>query len=109
MTNDIHDDLMFGSLAYLSAEPNPREVKEFRKVATSSSLPQEYTFESLQAIIKVNRIKMEFRVLQRKYYSNESIKRGYPSRLDVDIDTMMAYKIAKLAGFEVFLEPKYMN
>ena len=110
MTNDnIHEDFMFGSLTFLMAKPHLGEIEEFKRLSTSSNLPDEYTFESLEAIIKINRIKMEFRILKRKYYSKENIMRGYPSNIDVDLSILMAYKIAKESGFKVFLEPKYMN
>jgi hypothetical protein len=109
MTNDTYYDFMFGSIDFLSVEPHPREAREFYKFATSSLLPDEYTFETPSAIIKINKEKLEFRILKRKYYSEDSVKNGFPSKLEVDMEIIIAYKIAKMAGFDVFLEPKYMN
>ena len=105
----MEDDLIFGNLAFYSAKANINEAKEFKRVALSKHLPDEYCFEGIQCVIKINKIKRQFRIMSRKYYTHEECMLGYPSKMDVDIDTMMAFKIAKLAGFEVFLEPKYSN
>ena len=109
MLHEIEDDLIFGNLAYYSIKADVREARDFKKVALGDRFPDEYVFDSLQCKVKICKSRMEFRILERKYYTKEQIMRGYPSKIDVDLGTMMAFKIAKLAGFNVFLDPKYSN
>ena len=94
------EDLFCGKLSYLKIEVSSNDVTFFLDSIMDEDLPEDFMFEVDEGIIKINRLKKEFRILKRNVTNNPC---------DADIQMMIVMKIAKRAGFKLFLEPKYSN
>lgn len=102
------DDLICCDLSFLAYKVRREDVSTFIQKANDKFLPDEYIFETLEGFFKINKVKKEFRILKRKQY-DDLLFLGYPNKSKVDLEIMKIYKIAKRAGFKVFLENKFSN
>ena len=103
------NDTIFNSLDILSIKIELDVIKDFIEVINRDTMPDEFVLDSIEGTFKINKLKKEFRILKRNYYSKRKIALGFPNDYSVDIQVCVAYKVAQASGFKVFLEPKYLN
>jgi len=103
------EELMFDNLSFYGMKVKKRDIELFKKRALSPELPDEYVFETLEGIFKINKIKKEFRVLKRNYFFDELDMLNHPNKQQIDFQVFMIYRIALRAGFKVYLENKFSN
>ena len=106
---DFCDELMFDNLSLYGMKVKKSDIELFKKRALAPDLPEDYIFETLEGIFKINKTKKEFRVLKRKYFSDELSIIGLPNRQQIDYQIFLIYRIALRAGFKVYLENKFSN
>lgn len=104
----MDDDKIFFDLNPFFVKITNDDCKRFMTISLDENLPNEYVFESKVAFYKINKNKMEFRILRRKDF----IQLDYiyfPSKAEIDEAVLISYKLAKRCGFSVFLENKFSN
>jgi hypothetical protein len=84
----------------MKIDVSSKDVMFFIDAIMDEEMPEEFVLEVDEGVIKLNRIKKEFRVIKRNVTNNPC---------NADIQMMIVMKIAKKAGFKLFLEPKYSN
>jgi hypothetical protein len=94
------EDFFCGKLSYMKIDVSSKDVMFFLDAIMDEEMPEEFVLEVDEGVIKLNRIKKEFRVIKRNVTNNPC---------NADIQMMIVMKIAKRAGFKLFLEPKYSN
>jgi len=102
------DDKIFNPISLYGIKIDDEVVENFKEMVNQDDFPDEVVVDIVQGVFKINKVKKEFRILKRYSYDRE-IYLGYPSDLQIDLEIFTAYKVAKLSGFEVFLENKYSN
>lgn len=102
------DDKIFNPLSLYSVKVEEEMVADFKKMVSSDEFPDEVVIDIVEGVFKINKLKKEFRILKRHSYDAE-IYLGYPNDFQIDLQVFIAYKVAKLSGFKVFLENKYSN
>jgi hypothetical protein len=104
---DINDTI-FNNLNLYSLEIDEQMITDFKEMVSKEDFPDEVIIDITEGVFKINKLKKEFRILKRYHYDQE-IYLGYPNEFQIDMQVFIAYKVAKLSGFNVFLEPKYSN
>jgi hypothetical protein len=102
------DEKIFYDLNPFFVKVSNDDCKRFMKISLDDNLPDEYVFETKTAWYKINKKKMEFRILCRKNYDMLDFL-DYPSVAEIDESVLISYKLAKRCGFKVFLENKFSN
>ncbi len=104
------DDFIFGNLSFYSLTLNKEDNELFLREIMSKRVPDVFLFHCDGGTFKVDKVKKEFRIIKRNYYHPFIYRfNNLPTNEDIDLSIMVAYKIAKEAGFKVFLDPKYSN
>jgi hypothetical protein len=102
------DDKIFNPLGIYSIDVSEESIDDFKEMVKRDDLPNEIVVDTIEGVFKLNKDKKEFRILKRNHYDQE-IYLGYPNQFQVDFQVFIAYKVAKLSGYNVFLEAKYSN
>ena len=102
------DDKIFNPISLYGIEIDEDMVTDFKEMVESDEFPKEVIVDNVYGTFKVNKEKNEFRILKRNSYDLDIYLR-YPNDLQIDMEVFVAYKVAKLSGFNVFLENKYSN
>lgn len=102
------DDKIFNPISIYSLDISEESIEDFKKMVEREDLPDEVIVDTIEGVFKLNKVKKEFRILKRNHY-DQDIFLGYPNDFQIDFQVFLAYKTAKLSGFNVFLENKYSN
>lgn len=102
----MYSHTIFECLIDYKFEVDSNDIERFKKTMSVKDLPNEFIFETNEGLFKVNRKKMEFRILERYYYPSGI---GFPSDEQIEYTIMAMYKIASWSGYKVYLDAKYSN
>ena len=110
MNYTFEEDLMFDDISFYSLEISDEKAKKFFEMIMADDMPNEYQIDLVEFSFKVNKSKMEFRILKRHYRNeNHPFYKLQPSKQQVDFAVYMAYRTSMKAGFTSFLENKFNN
>jgi len=102
------EDLMFMDLSMLSVEVTDEEIEQFLYAISRKGIPNQFTFETIQGIFRINRKKKEFRILKRSRYDDLDLF-DYPTDAEIDEEIAFICKLANRSGYKFYLENKYSN
>lgn len=102
------DDKIFNPLGLYTVHIHDEMVEQFLEQVDSEEFPEEYIFDLAEGRFKINKVKREFRILER-YKCGDFKGSPYSHDFEIELQVLIAYKVAKLSGFKVFVEPKYSN
>jgi hypothetical protein len=103
------NDMLIDDITLMKVKVDRESVDGMLQVAMDNTLPNEFSFEGVEGIFKINRSKKEFYVLHRNSYSRHPLSHLLPTDADIDLTILKSIKIAKKAGFKIYLEPKFSN
>jgi hypothetical protein len=102
------DDKIFNPLGLYTVHIHDKMIRDFKKQVSREDFPEEFVLDLVEGKFKINKVKKEFRILERYKYSDIDDSQ-FIHDFEIELQVFIAYKVAKLSGFKVFLEPKYSN
>lgn len=91
---------IFENLNNLFVRVTRRDAENFIDAVSNENLPDVILLNVEEGKIKIDRVKKEFRILERRVTSN-------PEYSEMLLAT--AIKVACKSGYSIYLEPKYSN
>jgi hypothetical protein len=102
------DDKIFNPLSLYSVHIHEKMITDFKRQVSRDDFPNEFVLELVEGRFKINKVKKEFRILER-FKCGDFEDTPYTNDFEIELQVFIAYKVAKLSAFNVFLEPKYSN
>lgn len=94
------EEKIFSNLCCFNVRVTQKDVDNFIDAISDHWLPDVITFDVDEAMIRIDRKQMEFRILKRYKTNNQ---------FQSDMLLATAIKVAIKSGFKLFLEPKFSN
>lgn len=102
------DDKIFDPLGLYTVHIHDEMIEQFKEQVNREDFPEEFVLDLVEGRFKINKVKKEFRILQR-FKCGDVDDSPYAHDFEIELQVFIAYKVAKLSGFKVFLESKYSN
>lgn len=106
---NVVDTITVSILTILAYEVTKDDIKQFKKIVLNNDKSNEYYLETNHGVFKINKEKKTLIVLERNYVSKVFDDDIFVDNAPIDYEITRLCKVAKRAGFEYFLEKKYMN